>query len=134
MHDIEGNALGQPARLESGVQFMRLVDGNLRILISVQNEEGRILPIDVKFRRSEPREIGLVFRLGAQKKLEDWDANPKTVRSGLLEDGENIGGTVEIDDGVPPSLPCLRGSPTRTYSRSRNPPPPLQPSSNPELN
>jgi len=64
MHDIEVNALGQPDRLESGVQFMRRVDGNLRILNSVQNEEGRILPIDVKYRRSGPREIGLVSHSG----------------------------------------------------------------------
>ncbi len=44
----------------------------------------------MKYRRSEPREIGLVFRLGTQKKLEGWDANPKTVRSGVLREAMEL--------------------------------------------
>ncbi len=38
----------KPKALELAVQLMRLVDGHLPILISMQQEQGRVRPVDMK--------------------------------------------------------------------------------------
>ena len=49
------------------VQFVRLIDRHLRILVSMKQEQGRIVAIDMKDRARQPREFDNVGGLPAEQ-------------------------------------------------------------------
>src|SRR3989442_4017326 len=65
----------------SAVKFMRLVDGHLEILIAMQQEEGRIVPIHMEHGTGQPGQCRKLLRLAAEQEIERRHANLQAVRS-----------------------------------------------------
>lgn len=86
--------------LASGVQFLRLIDWHLRVLISVKQKQGRIVTIDMEDRAGEASERENVGGLAAEQEFERWNANLQTVGSGLAEDRREVRCAVEADDAL----------------------------------
>ena len=63
MDHLELNPFANPGIFVGAVQFVRLIDRNLRVLISVNEQQGRIFPIDMKHGAGKPGQLGNVFRL-----------------------------------------------------------------------
>ena len=53
VNHLELHAIGDSRRLVGSLQFVRLIDGNLRILVSVNQEQRRIVCVDVKHRTGQ---------------------------------------------------------------------------------
>ena len=82
------------------VEFMGLVYGDLGVLISMKHEQGWVMGVNV-FRWAGFLGQGRVlFGLAAQKELQGWNPNAEAVRSGLMEDGEEVGGAVVVNNGL----------------------------------
>lgn len=60
----------QPEALELAMQLTRLVDGHLRILISVQQERRRVRAVDMKDRARQHRQLPLLLGLAAEQELQ----------------------------------------------------------------
>src|SRR5437762_9058319 len=81
--------------LVGAAKFMRLVDGHWRILISVEQEQRRIISIYMKYRAGQPRERGKIIGLAAEQQLERGHTNTQAMRSRLLQNSREIGRPIE---------------------------------------
>ena len=79
-----------PRILCSTMQLMRLIDGHLRILVTVQQQERWIQRIDVKNRAAEMRKLGLVFDQTAEQQVESRFANVQSAWRGLRQDAGQV--------------------------------------------
>ena len=92
MKDLEGHVQFQ--RPITAVQFVRLVDGHLRILIAMQQQERRIGSIHVKHRAGKLGQfLHLIGRIPKQQ-LQCRHAHTEAVRGGLAEDTGQVAGAV----------------------------------------
>lgn len=80
------------------VEFMGLVDWHLRVLIAVQQEQGRISLIEMGDRARPSRDVGPFVRLPAQQKLQRRNAHAQTMRRGLVQNRLKIGRSIEGHD------------------------------------
>lgn len=80
--------------------FQALVDGHLGVLVAVVPEERWIGFIDVKDGAGEAGEVGFGVGLSAEEQFEGGNAHVDAVGSGLGEDGRQVRGAVEDDDGL----------------------------------
>lgn len=83
-----------------GGELSGLFGRHLGIGVAVDEEEGRVLGIEVEDGAGELGEVGFGFGLAAEEKLEGGHANFETMRGALTEDGGEIGGAVETDDAL----------------------------------
>ena len=84
--------------LVGAAKFKRLVDGHLRILISVQQEQRRVVSIDLEYGTGQPRERRKIVGLATQQYLERRHTNAQPVRSRLLQNCREIGRPIKTDD------------------------------------
>lgn len=82
------------------VEFVRLIDGHLRILVAVNENEWGILSVDVENRASQLGGLGSFVGLAAEQKFECGNSHAQTVRGRLGEDGGQIAGAVVAHDSV----------------------------------
>ena len=90
---------GEPVLVIATVQFVRLIDRNLGVLVTMDQEERWILGVHVEDRAGKFGAFGVVFWLGPQQQLQCGNSNSQTVRRGLVEDRHEVGGAEEVDDG-----------------------------------
>jgi hypothetical protein len=90
----------QAGFLVGAAEFVCLVDRHLRVLVAVEEEQGRIVGIDVKDWAGEAGEIGNVFRLAAEQEIERRYADAEAVGSGLVEDRGEIRAAVKANDSL----------------------------------
>jgi len=90
----------QPLFLVSSLQFVRLIDGHLRILVAVKEQQRRISGSDMKDRARKLREIGHRIRFRAQEPFKRRDPHVDAVGSGLRQNRGQIRRTVITHDGL----------------------------------
>ena len=96
MNDFE---LNWRLRLLIGpVQLMRLIDRHLRVLVSVQKEQRRIVAIYVEDRTGEAGQREDIRWLATQQKFQRGDTNGQAMRRGLAENCREICRAIETDD------------------------------------
>src|SRR5687768_2122942 len=83
VHDFERRF--QAVSLVRSMKFVRLVNGHLGILVSVEKEQRRIGGVDKENRAGELCDVREVSRLAAKKKVKSWNSNFQTVRRGLVQ-------------------------------------------------
>src|SRR5580765_2698517 len=64
----------------SATKFVRLVDGHLRILITVQQKKGRIVSVHMEYGTGQPGERRKRVGLAAEQKIERGHTNLQAVR------------------------------------------------------
>ena len=100
VHDFEfDRSLDAAVR---AVHFVGLVNGHLRILVSVEQEQWRIAAIDMKERTCQTREVHNVRGLPTEQQLQSGDPNFQAVRRRLRQDGGQIRRAIEADDPLNP--------------------------------
>ena len=80
------------------LELVRLVDRHLRILVSVKEQQGRIVRVDVKHRARKFRKRRHSVGLCAQQPFESGRAHIHTEWSGLLQDRRQIRRAVITED------------------------------------
>ena len=80
----------QPKALELAVQLMRLVDGHVRILISKQQEQRRVRPVDMKDWACQLRQSPLLLGLATEQELQSRFPDAEPVRSGLVQNRQQV--------------------------------------------
>src|SRR5438093_10743244 len=98
VNDFELN--GRLHLLISTVQLMRLVDWHLRVLISVHQEQRRIVAIDVEDGTGEARQGENIRWLATQQKFQRGKTNLQAVRRELTENRRQVSRAVEADDSL----------------------------------
>ena len=69
---------------------MRLVNGHLRILISMQQEQRRIPPVDTKDWACQHRQFPLLLGLATEQELQSWFSDAQPVPRGLVQDRQQV--------------------------------------------
>ena len=88
----------QTQALELAVQLMRLVDGHLLILTSMQQEQRRVRPVDMKDRACQHRQLPLSLGLATEQETQSRFPNAQPARRGLVQNRQQVARSEVRDD------------------------------------
>ena len=80
----------QPKALELAVQLIRLVDGHLRILISMQQKQWRVRPVDMRDWACQHRQSPLFLGLATEQELQGRFSDAEPPRRGLVQNRQQV--------------------------------------------
>ena len=106
----------QTQALELAVQLMRLVDGHLLILTSMQQEQRRVRPVDMKDRACQHRQLPLSLGLATEQETQSRFPNAQPARRGLVQNRQQVARSEVRDDCMPEDW--SRCAPTNPSSSS----------------
>ena len=70
----------QPKQFVPAVQFVRLIDRDLRVLVSVNHQQRRIVSIDMEYGTGQLCQRRVLFGLRPQQKLQRGNTDAESVR------------------------------------------------------
>ena len=88
VHYVESDR--KPKALELAVQLMRLIDRHLQILISMQQEQGRVRAVDMEDWACQHRQLPLLLGLATEQELQSRFPDAQSARSGLVQNRQQV--------------------------------------------